>query len=109
MLCWQIGDLPVTIKQDGYGGGENLSLHKRKKQLEKQEIDWSHELSVVRIHVERIISVLKQKYTILQGTLPINLISDDDNYDEAVIDKIVRVYCVCMHKHVSFCSTHRLI
>ena len=40
---------------------------KGKKQLEKQEIDWSRELSLVRIHVERVIGVLKQKYTILQG------------------------------------------
>ena len=70
---------------------------KGKKQLEKQEVDWSRELSVVRIHVERVIGVLKQKYTILQGTLPINLISDDDNYDEAVIDKIVRVCCACIN------------
>ena len=52
---------------------------KGKKQLEKQEVDCSHELSVVRIHVERVIGVLKQKYTIFQGTLLINLISDDDS------------------------------
>ena len=43
-----------------------------------------------------------------KGRYQLTLISDD-NYDEAVIDKIVRVYCVCMHKRVSFCSTHRLI
>ena len=67
-----------------------------KKQLEKQDVDWSRELSLVRIHVERVIGILKQKYTILQGILPISLISsDDDNYDEAVINKIVRVCCAC--------------
>ena len=80
---------------------------KGKKQLEKQEVDWSRELSVVRIYVERVIGALKQKYTILQGLLPINLISDHDYYDEAVIDKIVSV--LCMHKHMSICSTYRLI
>ena len=37
---------------------------KGKQQLEKKEVDWSRELSVVRIHVERIIGLLKQKYTI---------------------------------------------
>jgi len=41
---------------------------KGKRQLEKVEIDWSRESSLVRIHVERVIEVLKQKYTILQGT-----------------------------------------
>ena len=51
---------------------------KGKSQLEKLEVDWSRELSLVRIHVERVIGVLKQKYTILQGVLPISLISGGD-------------------------------
>jgi len=65
---------------------------KGKKQLEKQEVDWSRELSIVRIHVERIIGVLKQKYTILQGVLPISLITNYANDDNGTtIDKIVKV------------------
>ena len=70
---------------------------KGKKQLEKQDVDWSRELSVVRVHVERVIGVLKQKYTILQGTLPISLLSDSDDDNEAVIDKIVKVCCACIN------------
>ncbi len=65
---------------------------KGKKQLEKVEVDWSRELSMVRIHVERLIGVLKQKYTILQHTLPISMIADKDE-QQASIDKIVRVCC----------------
>ena len=38
----------------------------------KQDVDWSRELSIVRIHMERVIGVLKQKHTILQGILPIS-------------------------------------
>ena len=68
---------------------------KGKKQLEKVEVDWSRELSVVRIHVERVIGVLKQKYTILQGTLPIRLIVGDEN--DSTIDKIVSVCCACVN------------
>ena len=52
---------------------------------------------VVRIHVERVIDVLKQKCTILQGTLPISLLSDSDDDNEAVIDKIVKVCCACIN------------
>ena len=71
---------------------------KGKKQLEKQEVDWSRELSIVRIHVERVIGLLKQKYTILQSVLPISLIANnDDNIDESAIDKIVRVCCACIN------------
>ena len=44
-----------------------------KKQLSKMEVDQSRDLSRVRIHIERVIGVLRQKYTILQGTLPIRL------------------------------------
>ena len=35
---------------------------KGKKQLEKVQIDWSRELSTVRIHVERLIGVLKHHF-----------------------------------------------
>jgi len=36
-----------------------------KKQLSKMEVDKSRDLSRVRIHVERVIGMLRQKYTIL--------------------------------------------
>ena len=69
-----------------------LPFTKGKKQLEKIDVDWSRELSIVRIHVERVIGVLKQKYTILQGTLPISVIADKDD-QEATIDKLIRICC----------------
>ena len=40
-------------------------LQKVKKQFEKVVVDWSRELSTVCIHMERVIGVLKLKYTIL--------------------------------------------
>ena len=61
-----------------------------KNQLEKLDVDWSRELSLVRIHIERVFGVLKQKYTILQGVLPITLVAGTDG-SYATIDKIVRV------------------
>lgn len=68
---------------------------KGKKQLEKVDVDWSRELSLVRIHVERVIGVLKQKYTILQ-VLPISLIMDN-NDTQATVDKIVKVCCALVN------------
>ena len=47
-----------------------------KQQLEKVDVDWSRKLSIVRIHVERLIGQLKLKYTILQGILPISMVSN---------------------------------
>ena len=66
---------------------------RRKSQLEMVDVDWSRKLSLVRIHVERVIGALKQKYTILQGVLPIALVAGTDG-SYATIDKIVRVSCL---------------
>ena len=69
---------------------------KGKKQPEKINVGWNRELSVVRIHVERVNGVLKQKFTILQGVLPISLIVDDSD-TQAAIDKLVRVCCALVN------------
>ncbi len=68
-----------------------------KKQLERKEVDWSRELSLVRIHVERVIGMLKQKFTILQSTLPIAFISSNNDSNLSKIDKIVRVCCALVN------------
>lgn len=70
---------------------------KGKKQLEKVDVDWSRELSLVRIHVERVIGVLKQKYTILQGTLALKLVQHENEEETSTIDKIVTVCCACVN------------
>lgn len=55
MLCAEVKIPPFT---------------KGMKQLSKLEVDTTRELSQVRIHVERIIGIVWQKFTILQSTLP---------------------------------------
>ena len=69
-----------------------------KRQLEKVQVDWSRELSLVRIHVERVIGVLKQKFTILESLLII-LVSDSCDHN-STIDKLVKV-CAAL---VNLCS-----
>ena len=66
---------------------------KGKKQLSKAQVDLSRQLSRVRIHVERVIGVVRQKYTILQSTLPINSIMCSELHEDSVIDKVVTVCC----------------
>ena len=68
---------------------------KGKRQLSKFEVDNSRELSHVRIHVERIIGLLRQKYTILEATLPINAIMTNPDSEYSMIDKIV-VVCAAL-------------
>ena len=48
------------------------------------------ELSVVQIHVERVIGLLKQKFTISQSTLTITFVSANNGDDSlSIADKIV--------------------
>ena len=67
-----------------------------KRQLEKVAVDWSRELSLVRIHVERVIGSLKQKYIILQNVLPISLLKNRKD-TEPTIDKLVHVCCALIN------------
>ena len=60
-----------------------------KKQLSQLEVDTASQLSHMRIHVERVISVVRQKYTTLQSTLPINMIMCNEKTNLSVIDKVV--------------------
>lgn len=50
---------------------------KGKKQLSRHEVDWLREVSHVWIHFERVISLLKAKYTILKGVIPFSLLTND--------------------------------
>jgi len=77
------------------------SFTKGKKQLSRMEVDLSRQLSRVRIHVERVIGVLRQKYTILQSTIPINMIMCEEITETSLIDEIV-VVCSAM---CNFCES----
>ncbi len=76
------------------------SFTKGKKQLSRMEVDLSLQLSRVRIHVERVSGVLRQKYTILQSTIPINMMCEEIT-ETSLIDEIV-VVCSAM---CNFCES----
>ena len=46
-----------------------------------------------RIHVERVIGQVRKKYTILNGTLPLDFLTRCFGEDGPLIDKIVSVCC----------------
>ena len=68
---------------------------KGKKQLSKMEVDQAWQLAQVRIRVERVIGLVRQKFSILQSTLPINMIKTDasDAEDISAVDKMVIICC----------------
>ncbi len=64
---------------------------KGKPQLSKKEIDWSRELAHVRIHVERVIGLLRNKFTMLQSIIPIKLLMSKTTEEESLLDDILVV------------------
>ena len=66
---------------------------KGKKQLHPCELETTRGLAAVRIHVERVIGLVRNKYTILQGTIPISLCQTATPGQPTSLDKMVRVCC----------------
>ena len=66
---------------------------KGKNQLSALEVQETRDIANVRIHVERVIGNVRQKYSILQSTLPIHFVMKRAGEDIPIIDRIVRICC----------------
>ncbi|XP_022807417.1 uncharacterized protein LOC111344455 [Stylophora pistillata] len=70
-----IADRGFTISESaGLKNGKLVipAFTKGKAQLDPVDVERSRGIASVRIHVERVIGLLRRKYTILEGTLPPN-------------------------------------
>ena len=98
------GDLVMADR--GFTIQESLIFHKAelaipaftkgKDQLDPVDVEGTRGIANVRIHVERVIGLLRRKYTILSGILPIDFLQCDPNgSQEAKIPMIDRIITVC--------------
>ena len=64
-----------------------------KEQLIAVDFEETCSIANVQIHVERVIGCMRQKYTILQETLPINYVCMNSGQECPLIDRIAHVCC----------------
>lgn len=77
---------------------------KGKNQLEAIDIENTRNIAHVRIHVERVIG-LRNKFKILQGPIPITMLSKIEN-NKSALDKIVTVCCAFVNLSPSIIPMH---
>ncbi|KAK2148263.1 hypothetical protein LSH36_506g00005 [Paralvinella palmiformis] len=68
-------------------------------------VHFTRKIANCRIHVERVIGCVRQKYTILGGTLPIDYLLIKDQANITIIDQMCHVCCAlinCCEPIVSF-------
>jgi hypothetical protein len=89
-----LADRGFTIEEDVALCGAKLEIPaftRGKKQLSQSDVEKSKQLSAVRIHVERIIGTLKNRYTIMKGPLSTKLLKHHGDVKFANIDKVLVV------------------
>ena len=64
-----------------------------KKQLAPLEVERTRKIASSRVYIERVIGNVRRKYTILQGTLPVDYLTKSKDSGLTAIDKIVTVCC----------------
>ena len=97
----------IVLADRGFDIADDIAMHgasliipaftRGKKQLSLPDVECSQKIAKVRIHVERVIGLLKNKYTILQGTLPITFLKRKHDSEYAFIDKVLIVCSVLVN------------
>ena len=66
---------------------------KGKSQLSTLEVEETRAIANVRIHVERVIGCVRQKFSILRESVPIDFVTVRTGEECPLIDRIARVCC----------------
>jgi hypothetical protein len=93
----------VVLADRGFDISETVGMYRAKlhipaftksrTQLPAEEVEDTRTIANVRIHVERVIGLVRRKYRISEGTLPVEMLRKRSGDPEAQIDDIVKVCC----------------
>ncbi|XP_065103379.1 uncharacterized protein [Paramisgurnus dabryanus] len=70
---------------------------KGQRQLEAKDVEDMTSIAHLRIHLERVIGVVRHKYKILSSTIPISMVLPCDRENVTFLDKIVTVCCALVN------------
>ena len=93
----------IVLADRGFDIAESVAIYQAKlhipaftrgkKQLSAKEVEETRKIANVRIHVERVIGLVRRKYVMLQSILSIHLLTTKAGDSVPPIDKIVTVCC----------------
>ncbi|WAR07398.1 hypothetical protein MAR_017356 [Mya arenaria] len=92
-ISTSVGSLAASVNIPAFTKGRD--------QLSAADIESTRKLANVRIHVERVIGTVRQKYSFLNGTVPIRFLMFKDENDFTVLDKIAHVCCALVNLNAS--------
>lgn len=91
-----LADRGFTIKEEvslRYAKLITLDFREGRDQLPGENVEKSRKVSSVRIHIERVIGALRNKYRILKGPVPLQFLKEKFE-DKCFLDYIVRSCCI---------------
>ena len=95
-----LADRGFTLQDDFAANSSSILLipafTKNKPQLSAEEVEVTRKIASVRIHIERVIGLLKNRYTILKGILPMRTVkSIKDETCHAITANCDKIVTVC--------------